>query len=221
MTVFTSRRLFLQCLSSACVTTLAGTLPIISHAAANVTSSVVVSFSWFENVQPEELAKTAIDSVTGASLLQRGLTSRAAAWIAENLAVPHIVLRTVSAYPADYNRCLDQVITEKTQGVFPPLRPLSAEQRLALEQAQLLYVVFPNWSYTLPRALASFFRDFPLDGKTLAPLCVHGTGGLARTISDMRRMLPRTRILQPLSLERGEVLSSRERILQWAQKATV
>lgn len=75
-------------------------------------------FSWFENVNPAELAKTRIDATTGASLLNHGLTTRAAAWIAEEFELAHIVLRTLSPYPADYDQCLDQAIEEKPTARF-------------------------------------------------------------------------------------------------------
>ncbi len=127
------------------------------------------------------------------------------------------MLRTLSPYPADYDQCLDQAIEEKTNRTLPRLQPISDRNRRALGQAELIYLVFPNWSYTLPRSLASFFADNAIDGKTIAPLCVHGTGGLARTIADMRRMLPHSRILNPLSLEREEVLAAQAEILRWAR----
>lgn len=143
MTASASRRRFLMrlgCISSAAA---ACSIPTVCAWAAGTHTPVVVSFSWFENVNPAELAKTRIDATTGASLLNHGLTTRAAAWIAEEFELAHIVLRTLSPYPADYDQCLDQAIEEKTNRTLPRLQPISDRNRRALGQAELIYLVFP------------------------------------------------------------------------------
>ena len=73
MTASASRRRFLMrlgCISSAAA---ACSIPTVCAWAAGTHTPVVVSFSWFENVNSAELAKTRIDATTGASLLNHGL----------------------------------------------------------------------------------------------------------------------------------------------------
>lgn len=179
--------------------------------------ALVLSFSWYENVAAADLRSAAVDAVTGASLLAQGLTTRAARWIAEAERIPHGIIRAKRPYPADYDACLDQAVEEKVAQAFPKVEPFPEDVEGRLRTARLLYLVFPNWSYTLPRALSTVLARIPTEGMKIAPLCVHGTGGLARTIVDLRRAAPKAEVLAPLSLEREEVPGARERILSWAR----
>lgn len=52
----------------------------------------------------------------------------------------------------------------------------------------------------------------------ITPFCVHGTGGLARTTSDLRRTVGKeARVLSALSLEREEVPQGRGDTLKWTE----
>lgn len=217
-----TRRFFLQSafrLFSASALLQGTAIPAFAAAGQTARRAAAVSFSWYENVQPADLAKTAVDALTGASLLAQGLTTLAARWIAEAHGIEHVILRTAKAYPANYEACLELAVEEKAERIYPAL---SAETLAGLERirsAELIFLAFPNWSYTIPRAVAAYARSAGLSGKVIAPICVHGTGGLARTMTDLRREAPGAVLLAPLSLEREEVPASREAVLAWAERA--
>ena len=55
-------------------------------------------------------------------------------------------------------------------------------------------------------------------GKTIIPFCAHGTGGLSRTVRDIRRTLPNNvKVLDAIGIYRPEVRNSRNRIVNWVK----
>lgn len=63
----------------------------------------------------------------------------------------------------------------------------------------------------------TFLEGLPKADLVIAPFCVHGTGGLARTIVDLRRAAPKARVLAPFSAECESVLSSEETVKRWTR----
>ena len=153
------------------------------------------------------------DETTSASLKAPGQVTLVAHWIGKDLSLPIYPIVVKDRYTTIYEDCLDRVIGEKTERVFPELTGPSA-----LPEFDLLFLGFPNWSYTIPRAVWSFLSKVPKANKTIAPFCVHGTGGLARTIRDLKSAAPEARLTRTLSIDRSELAESRERALDWAQK---
>ena len=54
-------------------------------------------------------------------------------------------------------------------------------------------------------------------GKTIIPFCAHGTGGLSRTVRDIRRTIPNVKVLDAIGVYRPEVRNSKNRIVNWVK----
>lgn len=175
--------------------------------------AVVVYFSWYDNTFQERIRPSDIDETTSASLKAPGQVTLVAHLIGKDLGLPIYPIVVKDRYTTIYEDCLDRVIGEKTERVFPELTGPTD-----LPEFDLLFLGFPNWSYTIPRAVWSFLSKVPKANKTIAPFCVHGTGGLARTIRDLKSAAPEARLTRTLSIDRSELAESRKRALDWAQK---
>lgn len=174
--------------------------------------AVVAYFSWYDNTFQERIRPSDIDETTSASLKAPGQVTLVAHWIGKDLGLPIYPIVVKDRYTTVYEDCLDRVIEEKTERVFPELAGPSA-----LPEFDLLFLGFPNWSYTIPQAVWSFLSKVPTANKAIAPFCVHGTGGLARTIRDLKSAAPEARLTRTLSIDRSELAESRKRALDWAQ----
>lgn len=198
--------------------TLAAACPSASAAdAAEAAKTAVVYFSWFDQTGSVRATPAEIDAVTGASLVEPGLVTlaaRAVGGVAGETALP-IVSR--DPYPIDYDACLDQAVDEKNRAFRPALGPASEAARNAVREARVVFLGYPNWSYTLPAPVLAFIESLSWEGKTVVPFCVHGTGGLARTTSALRAAAKGAEIRRPLSLEREEVRGSLDEIADWAR----
>ncbi len=54
-------------------------------------------------------------------------------------------------------------------------------------------------------AVFTFLERYDFSGKIIIPFSVHGTGGLAESIDDIRKTVPRAKFLKPLSLTRSDI----------------
>lgn len=190
--------------------------PLVCYGAAslgteNSVKAALVYFSWYGNTFQEKIRPSDIDATTSASLQAPGQVTRAARVIGQALDIQPIPISVRDPYPVNYEDCLDQAIDEKTRKFRPVLR--SPE---SLPDFDVLFLGFPNWSYTLPMAVCTFLETHSIKGKTIAPFCVHGTGGLARTGRELRRSAPDAKILRTFSIYREDLDQSALKLRSWA-----
>ena len=191
--------------------------PLMFYGAASLSAeksvkAALVYFSWYDNTFQEKIRPGDIDATTSASLQASGQVTQAARVIGQALGIEPIPIVVRAPYPVNYEDCLDQAIDEKTRKFRPALR--SPEN---LPDFDVLFLGFPNWSYTLPMAVCTFLETHSTKGKTIAPFCVHGTGGLARTGRELRRCAPDAKILRTFSIYREDLDQSAAELRSWAQ----
>lgn len=174
---------------------------------------LVAYFTWYENTFRDKIKPSDIDQTSGASLQEPGQVTYLARWIGQTAGAPVLPIKVVNPYPTNFDECLDQAVEEKTKRFRPELRP-----EIIFPEFDLLFLGFPNWSYTLPMAVCSFLENQNTVGKMIAPFCVHGTGGFARTLSELRRSAPKAHVLRPFGCEREDVENSRKAVEDWAGK---
>jgi hypothetical protein len=171
-------------------------------------------FSRYDNTAADSASVSFTDAVTSASLQPPGLVREVANQVSGITASPLYPIIVKNLYPGDYDACLDRAVEEKIRRARPELRPIAP-----LTPFDVLFLGFPNWSYTLPMAVCRFLETAAPDCRVVAPFCVHGTGGLARTIRDLRTLLPKARILPALSLDREEVSGSEKKVSEWVRSS--
>ena len=173
----------------------------------------VVYFTWYHNVDKKMIRQQHIDAFSGASLLPDGMVGQLANAIGRALNLPVYPIEAEDPYSVVYEECLDQAIKEKTASYRPKIKSFSASTEF-----DLLFLGFPNWSYTLPMPVCTFLGKLNSSPKQIAPFCVHGTGGLARTIVQLRRCAPKAKILKSLSIYRDEFADADDEAVNWAKK---
>ncbi len=179
----------------------------------------VVYFSQRRNIGARKPLPAAIDAYTGASLPEPGLVGLLSLWAGEAFNVTPAAIQTAKPYPAVFQDCLDRVLEEKRTNARPELTPETLKTAASLKNADLIFLGFPNWSYTLPLAVVNFLEKADLKGKTIAPFCVHGTGGLAGTLDALAKAAPEARILPAFHVPREEVAASRAEFSAWAKRS--
>ncbi len=85
-----------------------------------------------------------------------------------------------------------------------------------MDEYDTVLVGYPIWSGTVPRILRTFFQQYDLAGKTIAPFCTHGGGGAGRSVQDIRSLCSGATVTDGLSLRSAS--RAREDVAGWLRK---
>lgn len=176
---------------------------------------LIAYFTWSDNTIVENPDSIDVDAETSASVLSPGNAELIANWIAEETGGDLFSIKTQRKYSSDYDECLNQARRERDNNE----RPALVGRVNNIDDYDVIFLGFPNWWYTCPMAVFTFVESYDLSGKTIIPFCTHGTGGLSRTIRDLKNLLPENcEVLEPIGVYRPEVKNSKSRVLDWLKK---
>ncbi|MEI0620075.1 flavodoxin [Brachyspira pilosicoli] len=183
---------------------------------SNTQNKILIAyFTWSDNTVVENPDSIDVDAETSASVLSPGNAELIANWIAEETGGDLFSIKTQNKYSSDYDECLNQARKERDNNE----RPALVERVNNIDDYDVIFLGFPNWWYTCPMAVFTFVESYDLEGKTIIPFCTHGTGGLSRTIRDLKNLLPENcEVLEPIGVYRPEVKNSKSRVLDWLKK---
>ena len=134
--------------------------------------SLVVYFSWSGNTQN---VAEAIQAQTDSDIFE---------------IVP------ATPYSDDYDTVVDLAQEEQRNNARPAISG-SIEN---MEQYDIIYVGFPNWWGGMPMILYTFFDDYDLSGKTIAPFCTSGGSGLSNTVNEIKELEPNATVTDGLHI---------------------
>lgn len=173
---------------------------------------LIAYFTWSDNTVVENPNSIDVDAETSASVLSPGNAELIANWIAEETGEDLFSIKTQNKYSSDYDECLNQARKERDNNE----RPALVERVNNIDDYDVIFLGFPNWWYTCPMAVFTFVESYDLSGKTIIPFCTHGTGGLSRTIRDLKNILPENcEVLEAIGVYRPEVKNSKSKVLDW------
>ena len=183
---------------------------------SNTQNKILIAyFTWSDNTVVENPDSIDVDAETSASVLSPGNAELIANWIAEETGGDLFSIKTQNKYSSDYDECLNQARKERDNNE----RPALVERVNNIDDYDVIFLCFPNWWYTCPMAVFTFVESYDLEGKTIIPFCTHGTGGLSRTIRDLKNILPENcEVLEAIGVYRPEVKNSKSKVLDWLRK---
>lgn len=151
--------------------------------------SLVVYFSWSGNT--ENVAK-AIQAQTDSDIFE---------------IVPS------EPYSDDYNTVLDIAQEEQQQDA----RPAISESIDNIADYDVIYVGYPNWWGDMPMILYTFFDDYDLSGKTVAPFCTSGGSGLSNTVNEIKELEPNATVTQGLHIGSESASNPDSAVSEWLE----
>ena len=191
---------------------------------------LIAYFTWAENTEVIDRQKairsannhvfsvennSGVDSVTTASVLPPGNTAKIASWIREKTGGDLYSIKVKDKYPCYWDECLDRASREKARRARPELTGVVEN----ISDYDIVFLGFPTWWYTIPMAVANFVESNDLSGKTIVPFVSHGTSGIARTVRDLKKILPSTALLKKeLGIYRSETDKSRSAVEKWLRE---
>ena len=123
-------------------------------------------------------------------------------------------IEPVNPYPAGYTETTDVAKEELQAGARPKLRG----HLETITSFPVIFLGYPNWWGTMPMPVCTFLEEYDLSGKTVVPFCTHEGSGLGRSISDLRKMCPRSTILEGLAIRGGEARDAWDEVSGWLQE---
>jgi flavodoxin len=123
-------------------------------------------------------------------------------------------IQVAAPYPAAYNAVVEQAKQEIQAGYKPTLRATLDH----LEAYDTIFVGSPNWWSTIAPPVAAFLAEHDWSGKTIAPFCTHGGGGLDRVAQDMAKLCPQSTFLSSFAVYGSGTGNVQAEVAAWLRK---
>ncbi len=118
------------------------------------------------------------------------------------------------AYSTNYSDVVAQARRELANNIRPKLK----NQIDGLESVDLVFACYPNWCRTMPMPMFTFFENYDFSGKTIAPLCLNGGGGLGRSVDDIKNLCPGAKVVDGLAIGEHEANHPENLLFDWLKK---
>jgi flavodoxin len=156
-------------------------------------------------------------SALSAYFSHSGNTHLIADQIHENVGGDIFEIVPVDPYPREYNEVVEQTRKELGEDYRPQLKTHVGDMDLY----GLVFVGYPNWWGTVPRPVATFLSEYDLSGKTIAPFCTHGGGGLGRSVQEIRGLCSQSTVLDGLAVRDGSVKNAQTQVADWLRSIKI
>jgi flavodoxin len=150
-------------------------------------------------------------SALSAYFSHSGNTRLIAAQIHENTGGEIFEIVPADPYPRNYNEVVEQARKELREDYRPQLKT----HVMNMDLYDVVFVGYPNWWGTIPRPVAMFLSEYDFSGKTIAPFCTHGGGGLGRSVQEIRELCPQSTVLDALAVRDGSVKNAQTQVADW------
>ena len=120
-------------------------------------------------------------------------------------------IEAVKPYPRDYTDTTEVAREELRRNARPKLTGRVEN----ITSYGTIFLGYPNWWGTMPMPVFTFLEESDLSGKTIAPFCTHEGSGLGRSVSDIRKICPRSTVLDGLAIRGGDVRNAKDAVAGW------
>lgn len=124
-------------------------------------------------------------------------------------------IRPQAAYPQDYNTVVAQAKGEIQRGFLPALAPDAVPDPAEYD---VVLIGTPNWWSTVAPPIATFLTENDLNGKTVAPFCTHGGGGVGHIEQDIQRLCPHATVRRAFETYGDGGTGARAKVLTWLKE---
>ena len=126
-------------------------------------------------------------------------------------------IQIVKPYSTDYNTVVDIAKRELKADFRPELKSKLKNSA----QYDVIFVGYPNWWGTYPQAVKVFLSMHDFSGKTIIPFCTHEGSELGRSVADLKKLCPKSTILEGLAIRGSAAHNSDDRIDEWLKKLKI
>ncbi|MDE6788434.1 MAG: hypothetical protein K2J47_03840 [Ruminococcus sp.] len=156
------------------------------------------------------------DATTSASIVvdstaRYGATEYIANLIQQQVGGDLYSIEVTEPYSSDFDEVADQNHNEMAENFLSEL----AGETLDISQYDTIYIGYPVWATTTPRAIHTFLNQYDLSGKTVIPFCTHNGYGKGNSETVIANLCPQSKVLEGTAINSSNILSSQETVIQW------
>ena len=126
-------------------------------------------------------------------------------------------IQSAKPYPDDYHAVVKQAREELASGYKPVLKTKVEN----IKAYDLVFIGYPNWCSTVPAPVKTFLLEYDFSGKTIAPFCTHGGGGMGRSVTDIAKLCPKSTLLDSFSILGSDVKTAQSEVSKWLKKIKI
>lgn len=152
--------------------------------------SLVVYFSWSGNT--ENVAQ-AIQSSTNADIFK---------------------IEAEQPYSDDYDAVVDLAKEEQSDNARPAIKNHIEN----ISEYDVIYVGYPNWWGDMPMILYTFFDEYDLSNKIIAPFCTSGGSGLSNTVNEIKDLEPNATVTDGLHIGSSSANNPNDAVDNWLKE---
>lgn len=126
-------------------------------------------------------------------------------------------IEPVTPYPNSYNATVGQARREIHSGYRPQLKT----KLTSIEPYNVIFIGSPNWWGTIAPPVATFLSEHNFSGKVIAPFFTHGGGGVQNMLTDLKKLCPNSRVLEPYVVQGSRVSAAEKSVSEWLHRIKV
>ena len=126
-------------------------------------------------------------------------------------------IETLKAYPQEYNALVEQAKKEVESGYKPVIKGKVND----MDSYDIIFVGSPNWWGTIAPPVATFLSNYDLAGKTIIPFITHEGSRMGRSAGDIKKLCPRSTLLEGLPIRGSNAANARNDIKRWLQEIKI
>jgi flavodoxin len=126
-------------------------------------------------------------------------------------------IEPVEKYSRNYQEVLKVSKVEIENGVKPPLTKSVDD----IAQYDSIFVGSPNWYGTIAPPLVTFLSEYDLSRKTVIPFITHGGGGVSRCITDIKKLVPDSTVLEGFVISGSRTGNAKSQLQGWLKDIQV
>ncbi len=123
-------------------------------------------------------------------------------------------IQSVDPYPTDYDTVVKQARKELDSGYKPALKSKIEN----LGSYDVIFIGYPNWWGTFPAPVRTFLSSDDFSGKVIVPFCTHEGSGLGKSVGDIVKLCPKSKLLNGLAIRGSTVKTASDKVSEWLRK---
>ena len=114
-------------------------------------------------------------------------------------------------YPSDYNETV-AIAKKEADAEFKPKIKTKVSN---LQEYGTIILGSPNWWGSIASPIRTFLAENDMSGKKLVPFMTHEGSRMGRSIKEVKKLCPKSEILDALPIRGGSVKGSKAEIEKW------
>lgn len=140
-----------------------------------------------------------------------GNTKVLAGYLQEVTGADTFEIQPVKSYAYDYKTVCDIAKKEQDKNELPAFKGKIKN----FKQYDTVIIGSPIWWDTFPQVVFSFLHKYDLQGKNVAIFTTHEGSGLGKTITDLKKIYPKVKIIGQFEMAGHDVVGGKDKAQEW------